>query len=94
MIDYLTLPTCRAEQIASYFGSPTRKCGKCDVCLTALTEEYSPQEFQQLLLNELPATLHELESASQAQPERIMNALNRLISEEVVVFKDGRYFTI
>ena len=93
MIDYLTLPTCRAEQIASYFGSPTRKCGKCDVCLTALTEEYSPKEFEQLLLNELPATLHELESASQAQPERIMNALNRLISEEIVVFKDGRYFT-
>jgi ATP-dependent DNA helicase RecQ len=91
MINFVLSPNCRAEQIASYFGSPTRKCGKCDVCQIELTEEYSSQEFQQLILNKLPASLHELEVELKAQQERIMNSLNRLISEETILFKDGRY---
>lgn len=94
MVNYLTNEDCRAKQIALYFGSDPKNCGKCDNCRLHMGKERTSSEIESLLLRSLPATLFELERSIEADKELIVMSLNRLILEEIIHFENGRYLTI
>ncbi len=89
--DYITSSNCRAELIAAYFGSPTQKCGKCDVCREQMNSPYTHDELIESIPELLPATIGQLEDQMKVLKTDIQKALHNLILEEKVVFEDRVY---
>lgn len=91
MIEYICSENCRSELIASYFGSPTEKCGKCDVCASEISNAYSFEELLELLPDLLPATITQLSEKTNTGKEFVQKALHALILEERIQFEDRVY---
>ena len=91
-LDYLTVQKCRAQQLISYFGMTSEKCGKCDVCATE-QQPKSDQEIELKILNLLrkaPMDATELQTNFKNAP-RYQNVLRTLILNEKILFEDDSY---
>lgn len=91
MIEYITTENCRYEMIAAYFGSPTEKCGKCDVCREEMESPYSYDEILHMIPELLPATISQLTNKTKINQELLQKALHSLILEEKIKYKDRIY---
>lgn len=89
--DYVTSEFCRSELISAYFGNPTKKCGKCDVCLDEMRNTYSHDELLTLVPTLLPATLQQLVNKTSCPKNSIEKALHELKLEERISFNEGVY---
>jgi ATP-dependent DNA helicase RecQ len=94
MRELLTMPVCRSQYIIQYFGQDSKPCGKCDYCRTLQREDYTMEEIGELLLEKLhkPHSLEEIkEEYLQIKQDQIIRALNWLMQEERIFYKDGKY---
>ncbi|MDX2362782.1 MAG: RecQ family ATP-dependent DNA helicase [Crocinitomicaceae bacterium] len=94
IIDFLTTSNCRAEMISLYFDSPAKKCGKCDVCISEQSSNYTHKELLELLPTKLPSTLEQLVHSLECKEDEIQKALQVLLLEEKVVCNDDVFSLI
>ncbi len=94
IIRYLTPAKCRSQQIGEYFESTTKKCGKCDVCLTESTSNHTFDELIQIIPGLLPATIDQLKNELNISKEALQAALHHLILEETITCEDTIYSPI
>ncbi len=98
-IAYAETPTCRSQQLLSYFGETgSDKCGICDVCTGRNSSKFSADEFERLqnkiinLLKRENLTPKEvLDSFAPKYEKRLLIVLDYLYKEEIVGRnKEGR----
>jgi len=89
--EYITSSNCRSELIAAYFGSPTKRCRKCDVCLEEMNSPFSHDELISHIPELLPATIGQLEDQTKVIKADLQKALHDLILEEKVIYDERIY---
>ncbi len=93
MLRYASAKTlCRNQFLLSYFGQlDTPACGRCDVCLSRETPDYSSKEFLSIVraisgfLSAESLSLEEVLSRTEADPEEVTRALEWLVDRGRVV---------
>jgi ATP-dependent DNA helicase RecQ len=90
MLSYVTTDNqCRSRQLLHYFGEDdTHDCGQCDVCLQDKRPADVRGEIIRRLSDKKQHALSELRDAGLAHDE-VLAALERLVTEGVVIDDDG-----
>ena len=90
MLSYVTTDNqCRSRQLLHYFGEDdTHDCGQCDVCLQDKRPADVRGEIIRRLSDKKQHALSELRDAGLAHDE-VLDALERLVTEGVVIDDDG-----
>ena len=88
---YISSNKCRSKQISDYFGSPSERCGKCDVCLNEKLASYSTENLTSAILEHLPLSKTQLEKQLNVHSNLLESALRRMILEEMI-FENGGVF--
>lgn len=90
-VDYLKIPRCRLSQLLLYFGQPTVKCGKCDVCEAETISDHTVKELSKMILEIVssPKSLNDIISILNCHREEAEKALRHLMLEEKIRHENG-----
>lgn len=90
-LHYLQVSECRLSQLLTYFGQPSMKCGKCDVCKTETKPDFLINELSKMILEILssPKSLNEIITQLDCKKEDAEKALRYLILEEKIRHENG-----
>lgn len=87
--------SCRSMIILEYFGQTASPCGKCDICLMEKKSNYTMSELTsgvKNLLKDAPQSYTNLkEGLNLKQEEQLRNALDWLVDEGLIAFRDDEY---
>jgi len=99
VVDYLSQPICRSQQLVQYFGQKSEKCGICDVCKSESKSksktQAKPKNIQEVILEFLdePKNLIEIKMhLSQANESKVRELLFELLDDRKIVF-DGKLYS-
>jgi ATP-dependent DNA helicase RecQ len=84
---YCQVPTCRAQQLISYFGQSITTCGQCDVCLPRTLDEKALLAF----LNE-PRSILDLEAHFLCAKTELEPLIRPHLLTEKIKFKAGKFY--
>lgn len=92
ILKYVSSNECRSTMISNYFGDKTEDCGICDNCKARIS--HHANTIADLILTKLPASLYELVNGVDCTTECLNGILRELMLEEVIIYKDQKYFLL
>lgn len=92
---FLKTPKCRSQLLLEYFGQEGEKCGKCDVCKSELSSNYSNSELQDAILNLLQEEKLDLTGLKQnlniKDNDQLEKVLAWMVDESILYFIDQKF---
>lgn len=92
---FLKTPRCRSQLLLEYFGQEGDKCGKCDVCKSELSSNYSNSELQDAILNLLQEEKLDLTGLKQnlniKDADQLEKVLAWMVDESILYFNDQKF---
>lgn len=87
VVEYISSSYCRSALISTYFGSNSKRCGKCDNCL----KENNPLDqdtIKKMILSALPGKIEHIEQLLNKDRSELKDILRALLLEEKIALKD------
>ncbi|MEY4289236.1 MAG: hypothetical protein RLZZ30_1324 [Bacteroidota bacterium] len=91
MLQFCLSDECRTQQVIRYFGQTSEPCGTCDVCQRNKIPKDSIQS-ELIHLLERPQSSRELSDALRIPENEIKEILRVLLSQEIILTIDGKFY--